>query len=103
MPKDDALIAVAEHSPDHGDGSIRWGDSVAFEYAPADGVISAYGHQDGVLVESWALWLGTTGLVLQPNANVDRSSATTVDVTQSVLLHGRVRVVADTSFEIVAS
>lgn len=102
MPKNNASIRVVSHTPDHGDGSIKMGDTVTFEISPPDaGVISAYGARDGNIVVAWNNFRGDLDIELTPSQSyLQNPGPLHVDVQLRELVGHNVKTVAETSFEV---
>jgi len=94
-------VALVSHTPDHGDGSIRQGDTLTFKMDPNVGLITVTGSRDGEPLAVWSCGRLNPTLVLGVSpAWAASPGPLQAHVVMATALKGKLTVVAETSFEI---
>jgi hypothetical protein len=95
-------LAFVSSSPAHTDGLIHQGDTVTVDLIPdLAGPITAYGSRDGKILSVWPNVLGDETFELGASqAWVASPGPLDVEVDAVQVVHGRVQVIAKTTFEI---
>ena len=94
-------VSLVSHTPDHGDGSIRQGDTLTFLMDPNVGLITVSGSRDDEVLAQWSCGRLNPTLILGVSPAWAASPGPLhAHVTMSTWTGHKLDVVAETAFEI---